>query len=226
MYLKANNLLAIGFGDKKEPCIYFIEGLLLKMGLLKSCSIRERREHFPLDLNVSMSEMLFWWKWGRLEGQDASTFQITEAALLLSREPFIIGLQIINFKSLIPLSLLLHRLRNLCLKDTSGERIVGFFSIYGLRPIQLLQNWIFTTSSSTTTENGLNNQMWQSRIPLVWFLLLSHNCIYNVFVSYPHTSFVLLYLQKESSSFLWFSCLLPTPISAYVCVCVYPTAFT
>lgn len=147
------------------------------MGLLKSCYRRESREAFTLDLNISMSEMLIWWKWVILEGQDDSTFQITEATLLLSSESFIIGLQIINLKSSISLSLLLHRLRNLSLKDTSEERIIGFFSIYGLRPIQLLQNWIFTTSSSTTTENGLNNQMWQSRIPLVWLcysLLISH----------------------------------------------------
>lgn len=53
--------------------------------------------------------------------------------------------------------------------------------------------------------------MWQSRISLVWLLLFSLNFIYNVFVSYFHTSFILLYLQKESSSFLLFSCFSPPP---------------
>ena len=62
-----------------------------------------------------------------LEGQDDSAFQTSEATLLLSSESFIIELQIINLKSSIPLSLLLHRLRNLSLKDTSEERIIGFF---------------------------------------------------------------------------------------------------
>lgn len=83
---------AIGFGDKKDPCLYFTEGLLLQTGLLKSCYRRESREDFALDLNISMSEMLIWWKWMILEGQDDSTFLITGATLLLSSESFFIGL--------------------------------------------------------------------------------------------------------------------------------------
>lgn len=195
------------------------------MELLKSCYRRESREAFTLDLNISMSEMLSWWKRVILEGQDDSTFQITEATLLLlSSESFIIGLQIINLKSSIPLSLLLHRLRNLSLKDTSEERIIGFFSIYGLRPIQLLQNWIFTTSSSTTTENGLNNQMWQSRIPLVW---LCYSLIISHIMYLYHTPYI-FYPSLPPKRILFSPPIFmspPHPISACVCVSVCPITF-
>lgn len=62
-----------------------------------------------------------------------------------------------------------------------------------MRPIQLLKNWVFIIASSTKTENGLVNKMWQSRIFLVWLFYscrISHimclDCIFPLFIlSYP-----------------------------------------
>lgn len=120
---------ATGFGDEEDPQIYFIGGLLIQMGLLKSCYRNVGREVWKLDLNLSINEMFISWKRVILEGQDDSAFRITEAILQLSTESLILGLQIINLKSSIPCSLLLHKLRNLCLKDANEERIIGFLAL-------------------------------------------------------------------------------------------------
>lgn len=69
------------------------------------------------------------------------------------------------------------------------RELLDFFSIYGLRPIQLLQNWIFTTFSSTKTKNGLNNQC--DNLGYLW----SGFC-YSLIISY------IMYLYHTSTPLL------------------------